>query len=250
VVLRRRAGWSYHPAMKTTVRPKLLEGEDLPAEPRQKRSREKRARLKAAALALFGEKGYEGTSIEEIARRANLAVGGFYQHFRSKRQLLLALMDELLEGLSGLDLRAKFPADVRAGLRALLSSAFSRDLRYLGAYRAWQEAVLSDADLARKQNEIQAWTTTRVTNLFKLLQQLPGARLGVDIQGLARAMDSFFWNLLTQAVLMPKVELERWIDASTHLIYHALFTDVNVSRRVTRSGRVSSPPPISRRRSP
>jgi AcrR family transcriptional regulator len=212
--------------MKKVVkaRPKLLAGEDLPQEPRQKRSLDKRARLKEAGLALFGEKGYEGTSIEEIARRAQLAVGGFYQHYRSKRQLLLALMDELLEKLSRLSLSPRPAADVRAGLRELLSRAFSHDLRYLGAYRAWQEAALSDPDLARKQEEIHAWTTTRVAAVFQALQQLPGARAGVDIRGLARVMDTFFWSLLGRAAQMPKAELNRWIDSATHLIYHAIFT--------------------------
>src|SRR5215471_5368697 len=95
-----------------TRRPNLLAGEDLPPAPVQERSLEKRARLKAAALALFGERGYEGAAIEEIASRAGLAVGGFYQHFRSKRQLLLALMDELLEKLSRLDLRPGAAHDV------------------------------------------------------------------------------------------------------------------------------------------
>ena len=226
-MLRGRLGGGDYPPRELlmTKRPNLLSGEDLPPEPRQKRSAEKRARLKAAGLALFGEEGYEGTSIEEIARRANLAVGGFYQHFRSKRQLLLTLMDELLENLSQLDLRPKASADVRAALRELLSTAFSADLRYLGAYRAWQEAVLSDPDLVQKQREIHAWTTTRVTNVLRHMQQLPCARSGVDIAGLARVLDSFFWSLLAQAVLMPEVELKRWIDSATHLIYHAMFTD-------------------------
>ena len=207
------------------VRPKLLAGEDLPPEPRQKRSLEKRARLKAAGLVLFGEKGYESTSIDEVARRAKLAVGSFYQHFRSKRQLLLALMDELLEKLSRLDFHPRTGADVRAVVHELLARAFSHDLRYLGAYRAWQEAVLSDPELARKQVEIHVWTTGRVTTVFQLLQQLPGARPGVDVSGLARVMDSFFWSLLAQAVRMPEVELNQWIDSATHLIYHAMFTD-------------------------
>jgi len=208
-----------------SLRPKLLAGENLPPEPRQNRSLEKRARLKAAGLVLFGEKGYESTSIDEIARRAKLAVGSFYQHFRSKRQLLLALMDELLEKLSELEFRPRTGADVRAVVHELLARAFSHDLRYLGAYRAWQEAVLSDPELARKQVEIHVWTTNRVTAVFQLLQQLPGARAGVDIRGLARVMDSFFWSLLGQAVRMPEVELKQWIDSATHLIYHAMFTD-------------------------
>jgi AcrR family transcriptional regulator len=213
--------------MKTGVgkRPNLLAGEDLPADPRQKRSLKKRARLKAAGLALFAEKGFEGASIDAIARRAKLAVGGFYQHFRSKRQLLLVLMDELLEKLSRLDRRPQTIADPRTALRELLARSFSHDLHYLGAYRAWQEAALSDPDLTWKQRQIHAWTTTRVMAVFKFLQQLPGARSGVDIPGLASAMDTFFWSLLSQALHLPKRQLNRQIDSATHLIYHALFSD-------------------------
>jgi AcrR family transcriptional regulator len=206
-------------------RPNLLKGEDLPAAPQQKRSLEKRARLKAAGLVWFGEKGYEKTSIDEIARRAKLAVGGFYQHFRSKRQLLLVLMDELLEKLSQLKFRPGTGKDVQAGIRELLSRAFSHDLRYLGAYRAWQEAALSDPELARKQEGIHGWTTNRVIAVFEMLEQLPGARRGVDIPGVARAMDSFFWSLLGRAGQLRKAELNQQIDAATHLMYHAMFTD-------------------------
>ena len=207
------------------VRPNLLAGENLPSQPHQQRSREKRAQLKAAGLALFGEQGYEATSIGEIARRAKLAVGTFYQHYRSKRQLLLALMDELLEKLSQLNLSPQAEGDVRAGLRQSLGRAFASDLRYLGAIRAWQEAALSDPDLARKQTQIHAWTTARVTKVFHLLQNQPGARRGVDTANLARAMDAFFWSLLAQASTLPKAALNLQIDAATHLIYHALFLD-------------------------
>jgi AcrR family transcriptional regulator len=216
-------------------RPRLLLGERLAAEPVQRRSLEKRERLKVAALELFGEKGYERTSIREIARRARLAVGGFYQHFRTKRQLLLVLMDELLEGLSRLDLHPAAGGDLRGGIRGLLAAAFAQDLRYLGAYRAWQEAVLSDPGFARKQVEIHKWTTGRVARLLTLLQQAPGARHGVDIAGLAAAMDSFFWSLLGQAAGFPQAELNRQIDVATHLIYHATFADdVKTERKTIR----------------
>jgi AcrR family transcriptional regulator len=206
-------------------RPDLLAQEDLPSAPHQKRSQDKRARLKAAGLVLFGAKGYERASVGEIAIQAGLAVGSFYQHFRSKRQLLLSLMDELLQRLSQLNLRPAADCDARVGLHELLSRAFSADLHYLGVYRAWREAVLFDSGLARKHRDIQAWTTARVEALFKLLQQRPGARYDLEIRTLARIMDSFFWNLLSEAAQMPKVELDRWIDSSAHLIYHALFTD-------------------------
>ena len=165
VVLRRRiAGCGARPGRdqvrkRVFPRPRLLSGEDLLPKPRQQRSRERRARIQQAALALFSEKGYEGTSIHEIAARADLAVGGFYLHFRSKRQLLLALMDELLEGLQRLTLSAPLqigPAkNIRWGLRSLLLRAFDRDLSYLGAYRAWHDAVHADAGLQSLEKQIR-----------------------------------------------------------------------------------------------
>ena len=65
----------------------------------------------------------------------------------------------------------------------------------------------------------------RVAAVFEKLVQLPGARKGLDLPGLARGMDALFWSLLGQAVRMPNPELERWVESCTHLIYHALFTD-------------------------
>jgi AcrR family transcriptional regulator len=207
-------------------RPNLLAGEDLPPEPRQQRSLDKRARIKEAGLALFGTEGYEGTSIDAVARRANLAVGGCYQHFRSKRQLLLTLMDDLLQRLNELDLQPVGTPNLRAGLRDVLARAFAQDLTYLGAYRAWQEAALADPDLARKQRAIHAWTSGRVAGVLEWLHHQPGARRKVDIPSLARAMDLFFWSLLAQASRLSRAELDQWLDAATHLMYHAVCSDV------------------------
>jgi AcrR family transcriptional regulator len=85
-------------------RPDLLSVEALPPQPQQERSRRTRAALLTAALDLFAQYGYELTSISEIAARAGVGAGTLYQHFRSKRQLLLVLMNNLLEELEALNL--------------------------------------------------------------------------------------------------------------------------------------------------
>jgi len=41
-----------------------------------------------AAYELFGEKGYEKTSVAEIIDRAGASKGGFYHHFKSKEEIL------------------------------------------------------------------------------------------------------------------------------------------------------------------
>jgi AcrR family transcriptional regulator len=206
-------------------RPRLFKDEDLPPVPRQTRSKEKRERLTNAALELFGAYGYERASIEEIARRAGLATGTFYQHYRSKRQLLLALMDDFLEGMARLNLSPAPTGDVRGMLRGLLARGLATDRRYLGAYRAWQEAMLSDSALAADQVKVRQWTTERIAGLLKLLQLSPAARPIANVRALADVVDSLCWSLIAEAASTGKDQLNAKIDAVTDLIYHAVFRD-------------------------
>jgi len=58
-----------------------------------------RGRLEQAALALFGERGYEQTTAAEIAKRAGLTERTFFRHFADKREVLFAgrgALDELI----------------------------------------------------------------------------------------------------------------------------------------------------------
>jgi AcrR family transcriptional regulator len=51
------------------------------------------ARVLAAALALFAEQGFEGTSLQQIADRLGVTKAAVYYHFRSKDDLLTALVE-------------------------------------------------------------------------------------------------------------------------------------------------------------
>lgn len=55
-----------------------------------------RARLQEAALALYGERGYEETTVAEIAERAGLTKRTFFRYFADKREVLF-WGSELLE---------------------------------------------------------------------------------------------------------------------------------------------------------
>lgn len=59
------------------------------------RSEGTRTALVAAARELFAERGYGGTSTEEIVARAGLTRGALYHHFKGKGDLFFAVVDEL-----------------------------------------------------------------------------------------------------------------------------------------------------------
>jgi len=58
---------------------------------RQRRTRETRRRILIAALELFGERGVDGVTVEEIADRADVARGTVFNHFASKENICQSL---------------------------------------------------------------------------------------------------------------------------------------------------------------
>ena len=63
----------------------------LAKEPKRERGKKRVALLLDAGAALFIEKGYEATTMTEIAARAGAAIGSLYQFFPSKQALAEAL---------------------------------------------------------------------------------------------------------------------------------------------------------------
>ena len=55
------------------------------------------AEIMAAAAGVFSERGFEGASVAEIARRAGISEGAIYKHFESKRHLLLEVIRSFYE---------------------------------------------------------------------------------------------------------------------------------------------------------
>ncbi len=63
----------------------------------KKPKKERTGEIIQAAVDEFLEKGYDGTSMESIARRAGVSKGGLYHHFSSKDEILLMANQKLNE---------------------------------------------------------------------------------------------------------------------------------------------------------
>jgi AcrR family transcriptional regulator len=62
-------------------------------------ARQRREQLIVVAKALFAEKGFEGTSVEEIAARADVSKPVVYEHFGGKEGLYAVIVDREVEAL-------------------------------------------------------------------------------------------------------------------------------------------------------
>ena len=90
----------------------------------------RRHQLLRASARLFRERGYDGTSVRDIAQATGLQSGSWVYHFPTKQDILVAVMEEGLndalariEAIAKHDLspRRKFAALVRAHLDTILA---------------------------------------------------------------------------------------------------------------------------------
>ncbi|OAN40676.1 TetR family transcriptional regulator [Mycolicibacterium iranicum] len=112
-----------------------------------------RERLERAALELYTERGFDQTTVDDIAARAGLTERTFFRHFADKREVLFfgqeALIDTITKGVAAEpDTVSAFDA-VAAGFAATASffdarrdSARQRQ-RIIDANRSLQERELS-----------------------------------------------------------------------------------------------------------
>jgi AcrR family transcriptional regulator len=70
-----------------------------PAGRRRGRPGYDRESLLAVAVAVFNERGYDGTSMEDLSRRLGIAKSSIYHHVDSKEDLLTLALDRALDGL-------------------------------------------------------------------------------------------------------------------------------------------------------
>lgn len=103
---------------------------------------DKKRRVFNAAARLFARKGFEKTTVDEIAEAADVAKGTVYYHFKGKEDLFLFLVEEGMNILRGrVDEVIKSAGDLRDMLRQVLRV----QIRFFEEFRDVCMIVLTEA---------------------------------------------------------------------------------------------------------
>ncbi|HVX42509.1 MAG TPA: helix-turn-helix domain-containing protein [Mycobacteriales bacterium] len=140
---------------------------------------EVRQGILAAAREQFRQYGYERSSLEQIGSAVGITRGAVLYHYRSKAELLEALLAPFVEELEAAlsDFEAMQP---RPKPRAVLEVLLDAMLRT----RAAAELLLRDTS-SRQASGLDSWVSTQADRLVRLLA--PGSRRdrAARIRGLA-----------------------------------------------------------------
>jgi AcrR family transcriptional regulator len=109
-----------------------------------------RGRLEQAALELYGERGFEQTTVAQIAERAGLTERTFFRHFADKREVLFwgaGALQELLVNAVAQAPATMAPIDA-VGI-ALEAAPFSEERRPFSTQR--QAIINANAELQERE---------------------------------------------------------------------------------------------------
>ena len=77
-----------------------------------------------AAIDLFADKGYHGTSISEIASKAGISKGLAYNYFESKEHLLESIIEEMLKSINDVMSTINAIEDPYEKINVLINNSF------------------------------------------------------------------------------------------------------------------------------
>ena len=154
-----------------------------------------------AALELFAEHGFDGTSLQQIADRLGVTKAAVYYHFRSKDDLLAALVEPAFDELDALLREVEaLPADSARPRLAL--RAFTEYLLHHRAAASWMSrdaAALTRPAVWERSREVEQ----RLDALLTLGEADP----------LARFWTGAITRAVSGAVLTQPDADEQWLRA-------------------------------------
>ena len=199
--------------------------EDLPRVPQQARSREKRDEILKAAVSLFVERGYAGTTSDDIAAAAGVSVGTFYNYFRNKRQVLVMLVIERLEDIFGNLQLARLDFSLGHHHRAVVRDAIAAALggSQQGLRRVWMELMSLEPELVPYQQIIRRYVLTELEASLRAARDKHKTWPDLDVEATSLALFSLLENIGMRHDADQQISAERVIETLTNIVYRSVF---------------------------
>jgi AcrR family transcriptional regulator len=167
-----------------------------------------RGRLEQAALSLYRERGFEQTTVAEIAKRAGLTERTFFRHYADKREVLFAGSGRLQALMAGAVADAPDSvapiAAVAAGLQAAAEVLQDRDYS-----RRRQAIIVANQELRERElNKLASLSSAIAEVLRERGVKEPAASLAAEA-----------------GIAVFRIAFERWIDESNQADFPRLIRE-------------------------
>jgi AcrR family transcriptional regulator len=194
---------------------------------RERRRLEIRERILDTALDLFESRGYEETTVNEIAERSDIAYGTFFNHFPAKQELLQELADRALQELfQDVEQVRKQPGDFGEHLVAVFENAAASAVEKGPQARELMQAMMTSA-----YPELAASGDQRIMHpMFESLVRdgidSGNVRTDFDLETLCEVMQGTWYSLFLSWVHVDDYPLRERAAATSRFLAQTLTTPI------------------------
>jgi AcrR family transcriptional regulator len=174
-----------------------------------------RARLQEAALTLYGERGYEETTVADIAERAGLTKRTFFRYFTDKREVLFWGSQLLEQNMVAAIEAAPAPTSPLGMIGAALDSAAAR-FEEVREFAGQRHRIIASSPELRERELIKA------ASLAAAMAQALRAR-GVGDTAATLAAHT--------GITVMHVGFEQWVDDPDETPFQQIARDALVQLR-------------------
>lgn len=171
-----------------------------------------RAKLIEAAADVIREKGYLGTTLEDVARRAGMTRGAIYGNFESRDELFLAVVQSRWK-LIAPPFRpdASFEEQMRIVAEAVVAALPARRTAAIGAL-SFQLYALTHEEMRKELVNLN--TQAYRISVDRLLEYVPADELPMPPEDLVRVLHALTEGLTLLHFLTPELITDKLILAA------------------------------------
>ena len=186
-----------------------------------------------AAVSVFSEKGYAGATTSEVAKAAGVAEGTIFRYFKTKKDLLTAIVVKFAQSISGNLVMAgieKIVAesegkDIRIVLKEILMDRLHLLHRMMPVFQVVLTEALYHPEIRNAMYEnVYKRAQETIGPIFIRLEEEGALRKGLSRETIMRTVFGAFAALIVQCVFasMSDKAFEEEADRTIDLLYHGL----------------------------
>ena len=200
---------------------------------RQQQAAATQDQLLTAAREVFGERGYQATTVGAITSQANTAHGTFYLYFRNKQDAFAAVMADVTDELYREADAGSPMGDPRGTLETSIRGFLEAFVRHRKLWRSLLEASFTNRDVEVVWLMLRSRFVDRIERDLRSLRKA-GAIRELDVPLVANALGGMVeWAATTQYVL-GSGPAERSVDDTAAALADLWFSAVFASAHAVR----------------
>ena len=189
---------------------------------RRMRGPERRAQLLSVARHVFGRSGFHSVSMDEVAKEAGVTKPILYDHFNSKEELYIALLDA---DASSLEERVRSALQARTGNRDRIERSFQAYFDFVdehaGGFRLFMQETMGGEEMFRsKVQEVRDRIVREVGDL--IVRESAGKIERRDADIVSLALVGMVETVAQRDPGGPKTERSRSVDTLVRLAWRGI----------------------------